>query len=54
MIFGVLDPEKIWHESLTDLSISRVRCSHFTLENPKKVIFDGIIHTIFTLSHKKN
>ena len=35
MIFGVLNPEKILH----------VRCSHFTLENPKKVIFNGIIHT---------
>jgi len=36
MIFGVLNPEKIWHENLTGLSISPVRCSHFTLGNPKK------------------
>jgi len=36
MIFRVLNPEKIWHENLTDLSTSPVRCSHFALENPKK------------------
>ena len=31
----MLNPEKIWHENLTDLSASPVRCSHFTLGNPK-------------------
>ena len=36
MILGMLNPEKIWHENPTDLSISPVRCSHFTLGNPKK------------------
>jgi len=33
--FGMLNPEKIWHEHFTDLSTSPVRCSHFTLGNPK-------------------
>jgi len=36
MIFGMLNPEKIWHENLTGLSISPVRCSYFTLGNPTK------------------
>ena len=56
MIFGRLNREKIWYENLTDLSTSPVRCSHFTLGNPKKVIFNSIIHTyfwLFTLSQKK-
>jgi len=35
MVFGVLNPEKIWHENLTSLSTSFVRCSYFTLGNPK-------------------
>jgi len=39
MIFGVLNPEKIWHDTLTGLSTSPVRCSYITLGNPKKVIF---------------
>ena len=30
-----LNPEKIWHENLTDLSTSPVRYSHFTLGSPK-------------------
>ena len=33
--FGVLCPEKIWHEHLTPLSTSPVRCSCFTFGNPK-------------------
>ena len=49
MIFGVLNPEKISHENLTGLSTSPVRCSYFTLGNPKKVIFNGIIHRYFWL-----
>ena len=56
MIFGLLNPEKIWHENLTGLSISAVRSTYFTLGNPKKVIFHSIIHTyfwLFMLSHKK-
>jgi len=36
MIFGMLNPPKISHEGLTDLSTSPVRGSHFTLRNPKK------------------
>jgi len=35
--FWLLNPEKIVHENLTDLSTSPVRCSYFTLGNPKKV-----------------
>ena len=35
-IFGVLNPEKSSHKNLTDLCTSPVRCSHFTLGNPKK------------------
>ena len=55
MIFGTLNPEKIWHENLTDVPTSPVRCSHFTLGN-QKVIFNSIIHTylwLFMLSQKK-
>ena len=33
--FWLLNPEKIVHENLTDLSTSPVRCSYFTLGNPK-------------------
>ena len=36
MIFGTLNLEKISDENLTHLSTSLVRCSHFTLGNPKK------------------
>ena len=39
MIFGMLNPEKIWHQQLVHLPTSPVYCSHFTLGNPKKVIF---------------
>jgi len=35
MIFGKLKPEKIWHKSHKDLSMSPVGCSHFTLEMQK-------------------
>jgi len=53
--FGTLNPEKIWHEDLTDLSISPVRCSHFTLGNPKShfwaILF--IYFRLFTLPPKK-
>jgi len=46
MIFGTLNPEKIWHESLTDLFMSPVRCSHFTLGNPKKSFWTVLfLHT---------
>jgi len=36
MILGTLNPEKVWHENLADLSTSSVRSTHFTLRNPKK------------------
>jgi len=35
IIFGTLNPEKNWHENLTDLSTSPAIYSHFTLVNPK-------------------
>jgi len=42
MILGTLNPEKIRRgEHLTHLSTSPVRCSHFTLGNPR-VIFQQI------------
>ena len=52
MIFGVLNPEKIWRQQLVHLPISPVYCSHFTLENKK----NSILHTyfkLFMLSQKK-
>jgi len=36
MVFGVLNPEKIWHDQLVHLPTSAVYSSHFTLGNPKK------------------
>jgi len=36
MIFGTLNPEKIWHENLTDLSTSPFICGYRTLGNPKR------------------
>ena len=55
MIFGVLNPEKIWHQQLVHLPTSPVYCSHFTLGNPKKSFFNRIIHSyrLFTSSQKK-
>jgi len=56
MIFGMLNPEKIWHQQLVHLPTSPVYCSHFTLGNQKKSFFKSIIHTyfiLFTLSQKK-
>ena len=35
MIFGMLNPEKIWHENLTGLSNSPDKRSYFILGNPK-------------------
>ena len=55
MIFGVLNPEKIWHQQLVQLPTSPVHCNHFTLGNPKKSFFNSIIHSYFrlvTLSQK--
>jgi len=46
MIFGMLNPEKIWHERLTHLPTSPVRCSHFTLGNPNKSVSTVLfVHT---------
>jgi len=54
MIFGVLNPEKIWHQHLTGLSTSPVRCSYFTLENPKKSFLTVLfIHTSDYLCYLK-
>ena len=39
MILRALNPEKILHQQLVHLPISPVYCSHFTLGNPKKAIF---------------
>ena len=52
MISGVLNPEKIWHENLIDLFTSLVRCSHFTLGNPKKS-FSAVLfmHTLNYLGY---
>ena len=49
MIFGVLNPEKIWHQYFVHLPTSPVYCSHFTLGNPKKSFFNSIIHIYFKL-----
>ena len=47
------DFNDFWHvkscENFTDLYTSPVTCSHFTLGNPKKVIFNSIIHTYIWL-----
>jgi len=40
-IFGSSHPEKIPHQALVDLSTLPVSCSHFTLGNPKKIIFQN-------------
>jgi len=42
----MLNPEKICSEHLAELSTSPVRCSHFTLGNPKKSFFNIIIHIL--------
>jgi len=51
----MLNPEKIRYEHLTDLSASPLRCSHFTLGNPKShfltLLF--IYFRLFTLPLKK-
>ena len=49
MIFGALNPEKIWHQQLVHLPTSPVYCSHFTLGNPKKSFFNSIIYSYFWL-----
>ena len=43
----MLNPQKIGHEHFfKDLSTSPVRCSHFTLGNPKKSFFNIVIHIL--------
>ena len=49
MIFGVLNPEQIWHQQLVHLPTSPVYCSHFTLGNPKSHSYFRLV----TLSQKK-
>ena len=33
MIFGVLNPEKIWHQQVVHFSTSPAYCGHFALAN---------------------
>ena len=49
MIFGVWNREQMWHQKLINLSTAPVICSHFTLGNPQKVIFNNTINTYFCL-----
>ena len=54
--FGTLNPEKIWHGHLTDLSTSLVRCGHFTLGKSKKSHFSILLFIylrLLILSQKK-
>jgi len=53
MFFGTLNPQKIWHENLTDLSTWPVRCSHFTSENPKVIFQHNYSYTSHYLPQKK-
>ena len=48
MIFGVLNPEKIWHQQLGHLLTSPVYCSHCTLGNPEKSFFNSIHRPLHT------
>jgi len=43
---------KFWQENLTDLSTSPVRCSHFTLGNPKKSFLTVLF--IYTSDYLRN
>jgi len=57
MIFGVLNPEKIWYHQLVHLSTSPEYCSLFTFGNPKKVIFQqyySYIHQIIYVISEEN
>jgi len=49
MFFGVLNPEKIWHHRLVHLPTSPVYSSHFTLGNPKKVIFEQFYSSVLQI-----
>jgi len=54
MNFGKLNPGKIWHEHLTYLSNSPVRCSHFTLGNSSHFSILLLVYfRLFTLPQKK-
>jgi len=56
MIFGVLNPEKIWYHQLVHLPTSPEYCSLFTFGNPKKVIFQQyysyILQIIYVISEE--
>ena len=57
MIFGVLNPEKIWHQQLVHLPTSPVYCSHFTLGNPKvsfQQYYSFILPISYVISKKTN
>ena len=47
MIFGVWNPEKIWHQQLIHLPTLPVYCNHFTLGNPE-------IQIIYLISEETN
>ena len=57
MIFGVLNPEKIWHQQLVQLPTSPVYCSHFFLNElteAASTTYDGsLFHALMTLRLKK-
>jgi len=53
----MLNPEKIWHKNLTELSILTVRCRHFTLENKKNHFqqhYSYNLLIIYVVSHENN
>ena len=54
MIFGMLNPEKIWHQRVY-LPTSPVYCSHFTLGNPKshfQQYYSYILQIIYIISEE--
>jgi len=55
MIIAMLNPEKIWHEHLTDLSTAPVKYSHFTLEIWKKStnVYDVYVNFFQNFGYRK-
>jgi len=52
MIFGVLNPGKIWRQQLVQLPTSPIHCSRFTLRNSKSHFTTVIyIHTSYYLRY---
>jgi len=55
MIFGVLNPEKTWHQQLVHLPTSPVYCSHCTLGNLKRHFqqyYSYILQIIYVISQE--